>query len=66
MSIDFEKAAELAIEQARKLLPKAKDFTLEGIMLEGSNYEVTLSYFIEGEDPLNKKAQDQSSIGALL
>lgn len=66
MSIDFEKAAELAIEQARKLLPKAKDFNLEGIMLENSNYEVSLSYFIEGEDPLNKRTQEQPSIGALI
>lgn len=66
MSIDFEKAAEVARQHAKKLLPKAKDFSLEGIMLEGSKYEVTLSYLIEGEDPFNKRSDEQPAIGALL
>lgn len=65
--MDFEKAADIAIKNAKKLLPRAKDFSLEEIMLVGSNYEVSLSYQIEGEDPLDKNTQDGApSLGALL
>lgn len=66
MSIDFGEASDLAIKNAKKLLPRAKDFTLEGIMIEKGNYEVSLSYFIDGEDPLNKQTSDRQSLGALL
>ncbi|WP_227542874.1 hypothetical protein [Acinetobacter chinensis] len=65
--MDFEQAADVAINNAKKLLPRAKDFSLEGIMLVGSNYEVSLSYLIEGEDPLDRSTQDSApGLGALL
>lgn len=64
--MDFETAADIAIENAKKLLPRAKDFNLEGILIENSNFEVTLSYFIDNEDQLKQNTEEQPSLGALL
>lgn len=47
---DFNKAIEVAFKNASELLPDAKDFTLEEILISenGKNYEVTLSYVLPG------------------
>lgn len=44
----FNEAIKVAIQGARQLLPEAKNFTLEQILIseDGKNYEVTLSYII--------------------
>ncbi len=66
MHIDFETAARLAIENASKLLPNAKDFSLDGIILDNKeNYEVSLSYILQQHDSLSNQT-DNASLGALL
>lgn len=50
--MDFEKAVKVATKNAKKLLPSANEFTLEGVIISNDSYEVTLSYFLTGKDPL--------------
>ena len=43
---EFDEAIKVAFKNAQELLPEAKGFTLEEILISenGKNYEVTLSY----------------------
>lgn len=50
--MNFKKAIEVAEKNARELVPSASDFTLEGAVVSGNNYEITLSYYLTGKDPL--------------
>ena len=52
--IDFEKAIDIAMKSATSLIENARNFSLEGVLLSDDNklYEVSLSYDIEGKDPL--------------
>ena len=50
--MDFKKAIGVAEENARELVPEAYDFTLEGAIISDGNYEITLSYYLRGKDPL--------------
>lgn len=52
--IDFKKAIEIATENAKSLVPEAKNFVLEGAVLSSDDrfYEVTLSYDLQGKSPL--------------
>jgi hypothetical protein len=58
--MDFKKAIAVALESAKDLLPMAKEFTLEGAIISGVNYEITLSYFLTGEDPLELKEESDA------
>ena len=44
MFISFEEAIEIAKTYAQNLLPNARNFELEGVILENDNYEVNLSF----------------------
>ncbi|WP_249605168.1 hypothetical protein [Chromobacterium sp. IRSSSOUMB001] len=50
--MDFKKAISVAVENAKELVPDAKEFNLEGVIISGGNYEVTLSYHLTGQSPL--------------
>jgi hypothetical protein len=52
--VDFQEAISVAIENAGKLIQNAKNFSTEGVLISDDNklYEVSLSYDIEGKDPL--------------
>lgn len=58
--MDFNRAVSVAEENAKKLLPGAKNFTLEGVVIVKGNYEVTLSYFLSGKDPLELTGESSS------
>ncbi|MBH8609995.1 hypothetical protein I4N56_002835 [Pseudomonas mohnii] len=47
--VDFDRAIAVAREQVEKLVPGAKDITLEGVLISTDNklYEVTYSYNLE-------------------
>ncbi len=50
--MNFKKAIAVAEENARALVPGAKEFTLEGAVISDGNYEITLSYYLNGNSPL--------------
>ena len=50
--MDFKRAIAVAEENARDLVPGAKEFTLEGAIISDGNYEITLSYYLNGKSPL--------------
>lgn len=50
--MDFKKAIKVAEQNARDLVPEAKDFALEGAIVSGGDYEITLSYYLNGKNPL--------------
>ncbi|AMP15504.1 hypothetical protein [Collimonas pratensis] len=50
--MDFKKAIAVALDNAKELLPGAKEFTLEGAIISDNNYEITLSYYLTGDNPL--------------
>ena len=50
--MDFKRAIAVAEKNARELVPGAREFTLEGVIVSGKNYEITLSYYLSGESPL--------------
>lgn len=54
------------LKMLKKLLPKAQDFSLEGILLENENYEVSLSYVIEADQPSQQHHKESAGLGALL
>lgn len=62
--MDFKKAIAVAEENARLLVPGAKEFTLEGAIVSGQDYEITLSYYLSGKSPLELAggANEQSSM----
>ncbi|WP_156474790.1 hypothetical protein [Acetobacter cerevisiae] len=52
--IDFESAAAIAKDNAKKLVPNAKNIQLEGVVISKNkkNYDVALSYETGGHDNL--------------
>ncbi len=50
--MNFKRAIAVAEENARELVPGAKEFTLEGAIISGGDYEITLSYYLSGKSPL--------------
>lgn len=66
MSIDFDRAIDIAKENAEKLLKKAKDFELEAAIIENNNYEITLSFVnTDIENKLARATQD-NGIGFIM
>ncbi|MBD8533073.1 MULTISPECIES: hypothetical protein [unclassified Massilia] len=63
--MDFKKAIAVALASAKDLLPGAKQFNLEGAVIAGGDYEITLSYFLTGEDPLDLK-EDSTPTNSLF
>ncbi|MYM88027.1 hypothetical protein GTP91_12665 [Rugamonas sp. FT82W] len=62
--MDFKRAIAVALENAKELLPGAKEFTLEGAIIADSNYEITLSYYLTGANPL--ELPDENGPGSNL
>jgi hypothetical protein len=52
LGMDFKRAIDVAEENARALLPGANELKLEGVIISGRDYEVTLSYYLTGKNPL--------------
>ena len=50
--INFKKAISIAQDNAIDLMPHASKFTLEGAIVSGGDYEITLSYYLTGQSPL--------------
>lgn len=50
--MDFKRAIAVAEENAKELVPGAKEWTLEGAIIVRDNYEITLSYYLSGKSPL--------------
>ena len=52
--IDFKKAIRVATENAKSLINDARNISLEGVLISDDKrlYEVSLSYDIQGRDPL--------------
>ena len=65
--IDFENAIDVATKKAKTLIQNANNFTLEGVLLSDDNklYEVSLSYDIQGADPLARINQVKSGLAQL-
>ncbi|GHD82315.1 hypothetical protein [Vogesella fluminis] len=59
--MDFKKAISVAEENARELVPNARNFNLEGVIISGDNYEVTISYYLSGQNPLELKGENGDS-----
>ncbi|GAB7537602.1 hypothetical protein AB4851_07280 [Burkholderia sp. 22PA0099] len=53
--ISFEKAIQIATDNAKLLVKNARNIELEGVVLSSDNklYEVSLSYDMQGKDPLS-------------
>lgn len=50
--MDFKRAIAVAEENAKELVPGAKEWTLEGVIIVRDNYEITLSYYLSSKSPL--------------
>lgn len=50
--MDFKRAIAVAEENAKELVPSAKELTVEGAIVVGGDYEITLSYYLNGKSPL--------------
>ncbi len=50
--MDFKRAIAIAEANARELVPGATNFTLESAVISGKDYEITLSYYLSGQSPL--------------
>lgn len=66
--IDFKEAIDIGTDNAKSLVPDAKNFVLEGVLLSDDNklYEVTLSYDLQGKSPLELEEKDDSSYASDL
>lgn len=53
--IEFQKAIDVATKNAKSLIKDAQNFVLEGVLISDDNklYEVSLSYDIQGKNPLD-------------
>lgn len=62
--IEFEKAIEVATNNAKSLVKGASDFELEGVLLSNDEklYEVTLSYNLSGKSPLDLENNSSSGL----
>jgi hypothetical protein len=60
--IDFNEAIEVAMDNAKSLIVGARNIGLEGVLLSdnGKLYEVSLSYDLQGKDPLEPQLSDSS------
>ncbi|WP_336014892.1 hypothetical protein [Acinetobacter pittii] len=66
MEVDFNKAIEIAKENAKELLPEASNFNLEGIIInKDDDYEVTLSYIVDYSEKLKDRA-NEGSVGLIM
>ena len=67
---NFEKAIQVAEQSARELLPGLSDLKLEGVVVSDKYYEVTLSYYFSGKNPLEisrrNKKEGLSLIAAMM
>ena len=65
--VDFQEAISIAKKNAKELVSNASNFVLEGVLISNDNklYEVSLSYDIEGNDPLNVSNQGNSGLSQL-
>lgn len=62
----FGKAIQVAEESARELLPGLSDLKLEGVVISGKDYEVTLSYYFSGKSPLElSQRSNKESLGLI-
>lgn len=63
--IDFSEAINVATQNAKLLVTNARNIELEGVVLSDDNklYEVSLSYDMQGKDPLGIK-EEESRTGA--
>lgn len=59
--MDFKRAIAVAQANAKELVPGAKEFTLEGAIVSGGDYEITLSYYLSGKSPLELDEGSQQS-----
>ena len=69
--MNFKRAIEVAEENARALLPGARELKLEGVIISGRDYEVTLSYYLTGSDPLDlsggkKETNNMAKLAAFM
>ena len=65
MPISFKDAIKVAEDNAKDLLLNARQFDLEEVTKEGHNYEVTLSYLLQGEDPYKTSSSTIGDSGSL-
>lgn len=65
--INFKEAVNVATENAKGLLPDMRNLTLEGVMISenGKNYEVSLSFNLNSDDPYQTREQDELFGGGL-
>ncbi|OED11484.1 hypothetical protein [Burkholderia sp. A2] len=63
---NFRKAIQVAEDSARDLLPELSDLKLEGVVISGKDYEVTLSYYISGQSPLELSQRSKKETLGLL
>lgn len=66
MGVDFSKAISIAREEMKTLIPKAKDISVEGVIIEGSHYEVTLSYLEKETTSKINTALASEKLGGVL
>ena len=66
--IDFERAIGVATKNAKSLINNAQNISLEGILIsdDKSLYEVSLSYDLQGKDPLGAQQNNGVTKNNLL
>lgn len=67
--LDFDTAVQVARSNVEKLVPKAKNVTLEEAMIssDGKLYEVTFSYDLDREEnPLGVRSDNISKLASLM
>ncbi|NWA25748.1 hypothetical protein HX866_12690 [Pseudomonas gingeri] len=67
MMVDFDRAIAVAREQVERLVPGAKDITLEGVLISSDNklYEVTYSYNLERIPNISRSPKGLTNIDVL-
>jgi hypothetical protein len=69
-AVEFRKAIQVAEQSAQELLPGLSDLKLEGVVISGKDYEVTLSYYFSGQSPLElshrSKKENINLIAAMM
>lgn len=63
--MDFKRAIQVAKENALELVPKARDFVLEEVVIDGNNINVTLSYYLDGPSPLDLDSANEAGVGII-
>ena len=63
---NFSRAINVAEESAEQLMPGVTQMKLEGVIVAGKYFEVTLSYFMAGRSPLELAGgRKKESIGII-